>query len=185
VIVSVVHALVAAAIVGGTVLAGGTVPAQAQAQGAVPAQPPAGAGDPTLPAWTRDTPAQTGMARRLDVEARVEDLLARMTLEEKIGQLNLISHGETLKWEDLPSGRIGALINFNNAQDVARAQALARQSRLGIPFLFGLDVLHGFRTQFPVPLAEPPPSTRACRGSPPNGRRARPPMWASTGPTPP
>jgi beta-glucosidase len=95
-----------------------------------------------------------GMAQRLDVEARVNDLLGRMTLDEKIGQLNLVSHGESLNWADLPTGRIGALINFNNAQDIARAQRLARESRLGIPFLFGLDVLHGFRTQFPVPLAE-------------------------------
>jgi beta-glucosidase len=89
-----------------------------------------------------------------DVERRIDDLLARMTLEEKIGQLNLISHGISLRWEDIPEGRAGALINFNNAQDIARAQQAARQSRLGIPPLFGLDVLHGFRTQFPVPLAE-------------------------------
>ena len=51
-------------------------------------------------------------------------------------------------------GRVGAGINFNNAQDVAAAQRLARQSRLGIPLIFGLDVLHGFRTIFPMPLAE-------------------------------
>lgn len=93
-------------------------------------------------------------AARDDVEARIDALLGRMTLEEKIGQLNLISHGHPLRWEDIPEGRTGALINFNNAQDISRAQKLARQSRLGIPILFGLDVLHGFRTTFPVPLGE-------------------------------
>ena len=51
-------------------------------------------------------------------------------------------------------GKSGALLNFNSAPDVARAQALARQIRLKIPPLFGLDVLHGFRTQFPLPLGE-------------------------------
>jgi beta-glucosidase len=89
-----------------------------------------------------------------EIENRVEALLARMTLEEKVGQLNLISHGVSLRWDDIREGKAGALINFNNAQDVKKAQELARESRLKIPPLFGLDVLHGFRTQFPVPLAE-------------------------------
>src|SRR3712207_1857524 len=89
-----------------------------------------------------------------EVERRVNDLLGRMTLEEKIGQLNLVSHGPPLRWEDISEGKAGSLLNFNSAQDVARAQALARQSRLKIPPLFGLDVLHGFRTQFPLPLGE-------------------------------
>lgn len=88
------------------------------------------------------------------IERRVKDLLARMTLEEKIGQLNLVSHGPPLRWEDISEGKAGALLNFNSAQDVARAQALVKQSRLKIPPLFGLDVLHGFRTQFPLPLGE-------------------------------
>ena len=89
-----------------------------------------------------------------DVEARVTRILSQMTLEEKVGQLNLISHGPPLRSEDIQEGRSGALLNFNNAQDVARAQSLARKSRLQIPPLFGLDVIHGFRTQFPVPLGE-------------------------------
>src|ERR687889_927368 len=88
------------------------------------------------------------------IERRVNDLLAQMTLEEKIGQLNLVSHGPPLRWEDISEGKAGSLLNFNSARDVARAQALARQSRLRIPLLFGLDVLHGFRTQFPLPLGE-------------------------------
>nr|WP_246717616.1 glycoside hydrolase family 3 N-terminal domain-containing protein [Microvirga flocculans] len=88
------------------------------------------------------------------IERRVNELLGRMTLEEKVGQLNLVSHGPPLRWEDISEGKAGALLNFNSAQDVARAQALARQSRLKIPPLFGLDVLHGFRTQFPLPLGE-------------------------------
>ncbi|MCB8822994.1 glycoside hydrolase family 3 N-terminal domain-containing protein [Microvirga rosea] len=89
-----------------------------------------------------------------EVEKRVNDLLRTMTLEEKIGQLNMVSNGALLRWDDISSGRVGALLNFNNAQDIARAQAAARQSRLKIPVLFGLDILHGFRTQFPIPLGE-------------------------------
>ncbi|HST95932.1 MAG TPA: glycoside hydrolase family 3 N-terminal domain-containing protein, partial [Microvirga sp.] len=58
------------------------------------------------------------------------------------------------RWEDISEGKAGALLNFNSAADVARAQALARQTRLKIPPLFGLDVLHGFRTQYPIPLGE-------------------------------
>ena len=86
---------------------------------------------------------------------QVEDLLARMTLDEKIGQLNLVSHGPLFPGYDfLRQGRAGAVINFNNPQDVAAAQKAARESRLGIPLLFSLDVLHGFRTIYPVPLAE-------------------------------
>lgn len=88
------------------------------------------------------------------VERRVNDLLRQMTLEEKIGQLNLVSHGPPLRWEDISEGKAGALLNFNSAQDVARAQALVKQTRLKIPPLFGLDVVHGFRTQFPLPLGE-------------------------------
>lgn len=88
------------------------------------------------------------------IEGKVEALLARMTLDEKIGQLNLVSNGPLMDWPAVTDGMAGALINFNNAQDVARAQAVAAQTRLGIPLLFGLDVVHGFRTQYPVPLAE-------------------------------
>jgi beta-glucosidase len=93
--------------------------------------------------------AATGFERRID------QLLARMTLEEKIGQLNLVSHGPKFPGMDyIRQGRAGAVINFNNPQDIAAAQKAARESRLGIPLLFSLDVLHGFRTIYPVPLAE-------------------------------
>lgn len=88
-------------------------------------------------------------------ERQIEQLLGRMTLDEKIGQLNLVSHGPKFPGLDfLRQGRAGAVINFNNPQDIAAAQKAARESRLGIPLLFSLDVLHGFRTIFPVPLAE-------------------------------
>lgn len=87
------------------------------------------------------------------IDRRAEDILAQMTLDEKVGQLNLVSYGD-FDWNKAAAGRVGAVINFNNPTDIARLQELARQSRLGIPVLFGLDVLHGFRTTFPVPLAE-------------------------------
>ena len=89
-----------------------------------------------------------------EIERRVEELIGRMTLDEKVGQLNLVSNNEEGLNDDIVRGRVGATINYNAASDIAAAQALARKSRLGIPLLFGLDVLHGFRTVFPVPLAE-------------------------------
>lgn len=89
-----------------------------------------------------------------EIDRRADDLIARMTLEEKVGQLTLVSQGPGYRPEMVLSGRVGAVINFNNPQDIAAAQAAARRSRLGIPLLFGLDVLHGFRTMFPLPLAE-------------------------------
>lgn len=96
----------------------------------------------------------SGATAQEAVERRVNELLGQMTLEEKVGQLNLVSHGPPLRWEDISEGKAGAVLNFNNAEDIARAQALVQQSRLKIPLLFGLDVLHGFRTQFPLPLGE-------------------------------
>ncbi len=95
-----------------------------------------------------------GVTAQEAIERRVNELLGQMTLEEKVGQLNLVSHGPPLRWEDISEGKAGAVLNFNNAEDVARAQALVQQSRLKIPLLYGLDVLHGFRTQFPLPLGE-------------------------------
>jgi beta-glucosidase len=89
-----------------------------------------------------------------EIERKVDDLLARMTLEEKIGQLNLRSLGPLFPWEQLREGKIGGLINFNDAVDIRRAQEEIAKSRLKIPGIFGLDVLHGFRTVFPVPLGE-------------------------------
>jgi beta-glucosidase len=99
-------------------------------------------------------PAAALALDRGEVERRADALIARMTLEEKIGQLTLSSNGPLYRPEEVRRGRVGALINFNNAQDVAAAQKLASESRLGVPVLFGLDVLHGFRTTFPLPLAE-------------------------------
>jgi beta-glucosidase len=87
------------------------------------------------------------------VESRIETLLARMTLEEKAGQLNLISHEPILDLDSFRRGEVGAIINFNNAGLVAQADRLARASRLGIPLLVGLDIVHGYRTIFPLPLA--------------------------------
>ncbi|HEX7115146.1 MAG TPA: glycoside hydrolase family 3 N-terminal domain-containing protein [Steroidobacter sp.] len=96
------------------------------------------------------------------LDARVEALLREMTLEEKVGQLVQFSAGQPAgpgtgrtDYEDMiAKGQVGALINVVTAREVNRHQRIAvEQSRLGIPLVFATDVIHGFRTIFPVPLA--------------------------------
>jgi beta-glucosidase len=94
---------------------------------------------------------------------RIDKLLAAMTLEEKIGQLNMVAAGYAVTGPvlasgaagDIAAGRIGSLLNLWGAPDVYAMQQIAvQETRLGIPLLIGFDVLHGHRTIFPVPLAE-------------------------------
>jgi len=88
----------------------------------------------------------------------LDSLLARMTLEEKLGQLNLLSAGGRASPEQMQlvrAGRLGGLFNVIGAENTNPRQRIAvTESRLKIPLLFGLDVIHGYRTIFPIPLGE-------------------------------
>jgi beta-glucosidase len=93
----------------------------------------------------------------------INSLLDAMTLEEKIGQLNLVAAGQAVTGPagggdasaDIRAGRVGGLLNLWGRDATAAAQRLAvEETRLGIPLLFCLDVLHGHKTIFPIPLAE-------------------------------
>jgi beta-glucosidase len=87
-----------------------------------------------------------------------DSLLARMTLDEKLGQLNLLSAGGKASPEQtalVRRGLVGGLFNVIGTENTQAVDRVATtESRLKIPLLFGLDVIHGFRTIFPIPLAE-------------------------------
>ncbi len=94
---------------------------------------------------------------------KVDSLLLKMTLEEKIGQLNQYSGDNTAtgpitinpnKQNEIKSGILGSMLNILGTQYTRQYQELAMQSRLKIPLLFGQDVIHGYKTTFPIPLAE-------------------------------
>ncbi len=100
-------------------------------------------------------------------EARIDSLLRVMTLEEKIGQMNqyngfwditgpVPTAGDAaLKYANLEKGLVGSMLNIRGAEQVRKMQALALSgSRLRIPLIFGMDVVHGYKTIFPIPLAE-------------------------------
>ena len=91
-----------------------------------------------------------------DKSAFIADLLGRMTLEEKVGQLRLISIGSDMPRErireEMAAGRIGATFNSVVRQDNRPMQEAALRSRLGIPIFFAYDVIHGHRTTFPIGL---------------------------------
>ena len=88
-------------------------------------------------------------------------LMHQMTLEEKVGQLSLPVGGDITTGqprlsntaEDIRAGRVGGLFNLKGAEQIREVQRIAvEESRLGIPLLFGMDVIHGYETVFPIPL---------------------------------
>jgi len=97
------------------------------------------------------------------IDQKVTELMAKMTLEEKIGQLNQYNDDitatgpitkDTDKAGQVRAGKLGSILNAVGTKNTKNWQDQAMQSRLKIPLLFGQDVIHGFRTTFPIPLGE-------------------------------
>ncbi|WP_316765846.1 beta-glucosidase BglX [Pedobacter frigiditerrae] len=102
-------------------------------------------------------------AQKKSIDQRVDSLMKLMTLKEKVGQLNQYSGKEvtgptsdrkSYLLNDIKSGMVGSMLNVKGVKDTKEIQAVALQSRLKIPLLFSLDVIHGYKTVFPIPLAE-------------------------------
>jgi beta-glucosidase len=99
------------------------------------------------------------LAEEQTIEQRVGDLLARMTLAEKIGQMNQVEAGDSRAADHLrhsiQAGQIGSVLNQVDVEIVNELQRIAvQESRLGIPLLVGRDVIHGFKTVLPIPLGQ-------------------------------
>ena len=89
-----------------------------------------------------------------DIDKKVEDLLGKMTLREKVGQMNQLSGGAWIA-ADAAKGEVGSVLNCVDAKELNAIQkAAVEESRLGIPVLIARDVIHGFRTMFPIPLGQ-------------------------------
>ena len=101
------------------------------------------------------------------INRKVNDLLAQMTLEEKIGQMNQYNGfwnftgpspkggDAAYKYQNLASGKVGSMLNVRGVKQVKEVQKIAvEQSRLGIPLIIGFDLIHGYETVSPIPLAE-------------------------------
>ena len=96
------------------------------------------------------------------MERFISSLLEKMTLEEKVGQLSQCSGGfatgpdntQISRTEEVGKGLLGSMLNVCGVKETRKFQEAAMKSRLKIPMLFGMDVIHGFRTGFPLPLAE-------------------------------
>ena len=109
----------------------------------------------------------TNVSYSQNIDEKVEKLLSQMTLTEKIGQMNQyngfwnftgpqpISGDSKKKYDQLKKGLVGSMLNVRGTENVKEVQRIAvEESRLGIPLLFGFDVIHGYKTQSPIPLAE-------------------------------
>lgn len=102
-------------------------------------------------------------AQQETIDQKVNALLKKMTIEEKIGQLNQYSNDNSItgpitvnpnKQAEIKNGLVGSMLNVTGVESTRNYQKLAMQSRLKIPMLFGQDVIHGYKTTFPLPLAE-------------------------------
>ncbi len=110
--------------------------------------------------------AQSEKRKELEIESKIDSLLSIMTLEEKIGQLVQYSASwdvtgpandayNQIKLDNLKKGLVGSMLNVTGAKNTREAQKLNMEnSRLKIPLVFAYDVIHGYKTIFPVPLGE-------------------------------
>jgi beta-glucosidase len=105
--------------------------------------------------------AQNNYQQDAKMNKFISDLMSKMTLDEKIGQLNLVTPGGAVTGsvvskdvdEKIRNGQVGGLFGINGPDQIRQAQDIAvKNSRLHIPLMFGLDVIHGHRTIFPIPL---------------------------------
>ena len=102
-----------------------------------------------------------GLAQNQKMDAFINQLMEKMTVEEKLGQMNLMpgTSATTGELKDSPllelvaKGKLGTVLNQTGVESIRQLQDAARKSRLGIPVLVGMDVIHGYETIFPIPLA--------------------------------
>lgn len=98
--------------------------------------------------------ASCGMESKSDIDKKVDELLSKMTLHEKVGQMNQLSGGAWLV-DQAAKGEVGSILNCVDPAEINAVQkAAVEQSRLGIPILVSRDVIHGFRTIFPIPIGQ-------------------------------
>ena len=104
----------------------------------------------------------TAVAQQKGMKEFIDDLMSKMTLQEKIGQLNLMVAGDITTGQAMntqvggaiAAGNMGGIFNIKGAKEIREMQELAvKKSRMGIPLLVGMDVIHGYETIFPIPLA--------------------------------
>lgn len=106
---------------------------------------------------------QVCLSQEKSIVHKADSVLKLMTLDEKIGQLNQYNDDwtatgpvtiDTTKARQIQNGQVGSLLNCMGTDRIRRMQKIAMQSRLKIPLIFGQDVIHGYKTTFPIPLAE-------------------------------
>ena len=114
------------------------------------------------PASKKKVATTTQKSKILPMKEYIDQLMAKMTLQEKIGQLNLMVAGDittggalnTQVGGDIAKGNMGGVFNIKGLDKIKALQDIAiKNSRLGIPLLVGMDVIHGYETMFPIPLA--------------------------------
>src|SRR5881392_2160016 len=102
-------------------------------------------------------------AQKKTIDQKVDSVLKLMTLDEKVGQMNqyngdweatgpITKDGD--KQDQIRKGKVGSMLNVTGVDHTRTLQEIAMQSRMKIPLLFGQDIIHGYRTTFPLPLAE-------------------------------
>ena len=101
------------------------------------------------------------------IEKKIDELLSKMTLEEKLGQMNQLNGGSADYDAMIKQGKIGSILSLLDPARFNELQTIAvKESRLGIPLVLGVDVIHGFRTIFPMSIAE------SCAWSPERSKQA-------------